>query len=463
MVGNLWFDRESGEKTYNIEDPDYPLLPSRENITKGAQLDPAQKAARTDGRSPLAIQGTTFSDELAVHTAGHAKIFAVSGKDRGAVPLAGHSGKAFWYSVDTGDFITSRFYYDQNPDFLVEWNRRRLAEQAAGTSWELLNPLDTYLLKDHDDRPYETDLKGYGRVFPHPFGPVDHPLFATRLLVSPVGDRLTADLAMHILQTQELGNDPVTDFLSVSFSGVDAVNHFFGPSSLENEDVLLQLDRTLAGLLAAVDKQVGLDKTLVVLAADHGMAEMPEAMAELGHDVGRLHTEEVTAIAAAAAERQFGVKGLVSLFYRPYLYLDAKVLKEADLDRATVAEALAEELALVKGIALAVPYTQQRNLWASGPMGRVQRNYHPERSGDIYLAQNPYWFLYEKGAIAVMHGSPWSYDTHVPILFSGPGILPRRVSRLVHPVDVSPTLSAYLGVKPPAGARGNPLQEVVDR
>jgi len=29
MVGNVWFDRESGELSYNIEDPEYPLLPTR--------------------------------------------------------------------------------------------------------------------------------------------------------------------------------------------------------------------------------------------------------------------------------------------------------------------------------------------------------------------------------------------------------------------------------------------------
>ena len=463
MVGNLWFDRESGTRTYNIEDSDYPLLPTRESAAKGAQLDPAQRAARTDGRSPLVIQGSTFSDELAVHTAGKSKIFAVSGKDRGAVPLAGHTGKAFWFSTDTGDFITSRFYYDTYPHWVKVWNAERRAERYAGTSWTLLNDQESYLLKDKDDRPYETDLKGYGRTFPHAFGDVDHPLFNTRLLISPVGDRLTADLAKHIVSVEHLGQDAVPDYLSVSFSGVDAVNHFFGPSSLENEDQVLQLDRTLADFLAYIDERVGLDKTLIVLAADHGMAEMPEAMAELGHPVGRLYTEEITRIAEAAGEKHFGVKGLVRLFYRPYLYLDDTVLATAGLDRDEVAEKMADALVLVEGIAMAVPRQHQHDLSMEGPMGRVQRNFHPERSGDIYLAQNPYWFLYEKGAIAVMHGSPWRYDTYVPILFAGPGIMPRTTHRLVHPVDIAPTLAAFLGIKPPAGARGTPLTEVLDR
>ena len=101
MVGNVWYDRKAGELSYNIEDPASPLLPSRKNITSGEQLDPSQKLSRTKGRSPDAILAATFSDGLAAYYGGRSKIFGVSGKDRSAVAMAGHVGKAFWYSTDT--------------------------------------------------------------------------------------------------------------------------------------------------------------------------------------------------------------------------------------------------------------------------------------------------------------------------------------------------------------------------
>jgi hypothetical protein len=107
MVGDVWFDREAGELAYNIEDPDHPLLPSREHETKGEQVDPAHKKARTQGRSPAVILVPTFADGLAAYYGGRSKIFGVSGKDRSAVSMAGHAGKAFWYSTNTGDFVTS--------------------------------------------------------------------------------------------------------------------------------------------------------------------------------------------------------------------------------------------------------------------------------------------------------------------------------------------------------------------
>ena len=100
MVGNVWFDREAGELAYNIEDPDHPLLPTREHETKGEQVDPAQKKSRTQGRSPAVILVPTFADGLAAFYGGRSKVFGVSGKDRSAVSMAGHVGKAFWYSTN---------------------------------------------------------------------------------------------------------------------------------------------------------------------------------------------------------------------------------------------------------------------------------------------------------------------------------------------------------------------------
>ena len=461
MIGNVWFNRVTGELSYNIEDPDHPLLPSRKEKVEAAQLDPSQKVSRTKGRSPVSILASTFSDELAVHTAGGAKIFGVAGKDRSAVSMAGHAGKAFWFSTDTGDYVTSSYYYDAYPDWVVKWNAKRLAASNAGKKWSLLNKPSSYLLGKFDDRPYETDLKGYGRTFPHPFGKADSKLFNTLLFISPVGNQLTSDFAKTLIENEGLGQDDVPDYLSVGFSSVDAINHFFGPSSLENEDIVLQLDRTLADLLAFVDKRVGLKHTLIVLSADHGMPEMPEFMAGKGLAVGRIHAEDVIKAVNEIGLAKFGIKGVAKRFFRPYLYLNDEVIKEAKLERSTVEQAVADALTGKEGIALAVASSALRHMQDTPLLRRIRNNTHPERSGDIYVVQEPYWFLFEKGPIGVMHGSPWGYDTFVPIIFSGPGIAANTIYRRVHPVDVAPTLSAFFGIKPASSSSGEPLKEVL--
>jgi len=143
MTGNVWYDAESGELAYNIEDPDSPILAVREGQQKGAQVDLSQKLSRTQGRSPQALLAETLADKLLAYSAGKSRVFAISGKDRSAVALAGKGGKAFWMSTDSGDFVTSAWYYDAYPGWVAQWNSARKASAFAGTEWELLNDKTT--------------------------------------------------------------------------------------------------------------------------------------------------------------------------------------------------------------------------------------------------------------------------------------------------------------------------------
>ena len=265
MIGNLWFDRETGYTTYNVEDARYPLLTVGADVDADTEIDPTQRAARSDGRSPSAILVSTFSDELRSHSNGRSRAVGVSVKDRGAISMAGHAGTAYWFSKATGEFVTSRYYLDEYPDWVIEFNSRKPAQRFANTAWALLHDQDSYLFGDSDDRAWETDVAGFGRTFPHSFGDGSSRYFTTWLTLSPAGDELVLDFAKQALVNESLGADSDTDYLSVSFSSTDYVGHVFGPSSLEGEDNILRLDRTLAELFEFVDEHVGLDNTLIVL------------------------------------------------------------------------------------------------------------------------------------------------------------------------------------------------------
>jgi predicted AlkP superfamily pyrophosphatase or phosphodiesterase len=452
MIGNVWYQADTDTLGYNIEDPDAPLLPTRAEHADGAQVDPAQLRATTSGRSPRGILAPTLADTMAISQAGKAKIFGISSKDRSAVAMAGKSGVAYWFSTDNGDFLTSAYYMTAYPDWVQDWNAARPAEALGNTEWQLSRTREQYLFGARDDRPFEVDLKGFGRTFPHAFGDPGHPMFFTRVLVSAEGDRLLADFGKRLIDAEGIGQDAVTDYLSISFSGVDAVNHFFGPSSLENEETVVRLDRTLADLLGFIDEQVGLANTLIVLSADHGMQEAPEQAAKRGYPAGRLFTADILAEAKSQSEMLFGEPALVKDFFRPYLYLDRKALERAKLDRETVIQALSAAMRNMDGIRAAVPSGQAASLGESA----VAHNHHHSRSGDIYVYQEPHWFLMDPG-MAAMHGSPWGYDQHVPLIFAGPGVEPGRHEDLVHPVDVAPTLAALLGLPRPAAAIGEAL------
>jgi hypothetical protein len=467
MIGNVWLDRESGQLIYNVEDAAYPLLGEGGGVDASTEIDPTQKVATTQGRSPRAIRTSTISDEIVQSIGPHAKVFGISVKDRGAITLAGHAGTAYWFSKSSGQMVTSTFYKHAYPDWVDEWNAKGVPNAYEGKSWELSKDSSAYLFGDADDQEWEVDFPGYGRTFPHPFGKADSPYFTTLLTLSPAGDEIVLDFAKDLMTAENIGADDVLDYLAISFSSTDYVGHFFGPSSLEAEDNLHRLDRTLAKLFAFVDKKVGLDQTLIVLSADHGGSEAPGYLQSLGIDSNYFNFEDVDKTKGIAAlKAEFGVaEELIDQFFQPYFYLNREAIAELGLDLPMVARRVAEELRELPGIAYAVSsYDLRKGAVVQTPVSKaILANFNEDRSGDIYVVFNPQWFVgeFEGKSVSGSHGQPWFYDSHVPVIWMGPGIEPGRIARRVETVDVAPTMAAYLAVKYPSGTRGRVMTEIV--
>ncbi|WP_171239256.1 alkaline phosphatase family protein [Ruegeria sp. HKCCA5491] len=475
MIGNIWFDRTLDRVVYNVEDSTAPLLGDGAGVNDDIEIDPTQAAAGTDGRSPSAMLVTTLSDELSASTAGAAKVFGVSIKDRGAITMAGQSGKAFWFSKAANRFVTSSYYYDKYPDWVSAWNNASPSASFEGTSWELMHPKEAYLFGDRDNQPWETDVAGFGTTFPHRysstqngFDPLENPYFTTFLTLSPAGDDLTAQFAKRLIAAENIGQDAVTDYLAISFSSVDYVNHVFGPSSLEAEDTIYRLDQTLMNLFAFIDERIGLENVLIVLSADHGTTDAPGYLESVGIQTGLVapDTWDPTEQIARLKER-FGITGkLLEGYNHPYLNIAPEVLARRDIDLPTLESAIAEELLSFPDVAFAVPSTAiEANLLPDTDIMRlVRNNYHPTRSGNIYVIFKPGWFIADFDGLSVTstHGSPWRGDTHVPIFFAGANLKSQRVARRVCTTAIASTLSALLSTARPNGASGEVLQEVLD-
>jgi predicted AlkP superfamily pyrophosphatase or phosphodiesterase len=272
---------------------------------------------------------------------------------------------------------------------------------------------------------------------------------------------------MALIEQEKLGQDAVPDYLAVSFSSTDYVGHIFGASSLESEDNLAHLDRTLAKLFAYIEETIGLENTLIVLSADHGQPEVPGHLHELGiEDAHYFDTDALDKTPAIAAiKKQLGIgEGLIEAFFQPYVYLNRELIREKDLNQAEVEKIIAAELVKFDGVAAAVSSTALRtdSLPDTLLMRAIMRNFHSKRSGDIYVVFEPNVFIndFDGLTVASTHGSPWRYDTYVPVIFAGAGLKPATVSRSITPYDVAPTLAGYLGIKPPSAAIGNPLPEI---
>ena len=468
MIGNAWFDGTKNRLVYNIEDNRYDATGGVGARDTDSEVDNSQ-VSHSEGRSPHNILTTTISDEIKATFGVNSKIYAVSGKDRGAVSMAGHTGKAFWYSTKNGNFTSSTFYFQSFPEWVNNWNRHEEANLVSNKSWKLLNEIGTYQYGAADDRPYENpaDL-GYGRTFPHPFGDADGKYFYTLLTTSPIVDELTISFTKELIENVGIGKDNTPDYLSVSLASTDYVGHLFGPNSLETEDNLLRLDRTLANLFDYVDDQIGLENTIIVLSADHGAPESAQSLQEKGFKVGIMNTDQIDLKTMdQRLHQKFGIgKEVIKEVFTPYVYLDKDLIAENNLNLAEVSKVIAEEYAKTIGVAHAFTMIDLAvgNLPDNLLTRKVLYNYHPKRSGDIYLIFEANWGITFDGDVALVnHGSPWRYDSHVPLIFAGHGIKGLLVSREVSTVDAAITLCKYLEIGEPSGATGLPLTEIFKR
>ena len=287
--------------------------------------------------------------------------------------------------------------------------------------------------------------------------------FNYRLAFSPAGDELTLDFAKALVNAQKLGQSNTTDFLAISFSSTDYVGHVFGPSSMEAEDNLLRLDRTLAKLFSFIDKKVGLKNTLIVLSADHGAPETPEHLRDFHIESKHLYIIELGKDKKQLKELGIDAS-LVEAFVVPYLYLNYDEIKKRGLKVDDVAKDISAKLMKIEGIGAAIISKHlQNNRVPNTLLNRsASLNYNPERSGDILIINKVHYNVNShKETVACNHGSPWRYDTFVPVIFAGYGIKGKNIFREIEPNHIAPTLSAIVGAKYPSNALKAPLKEVM--
>ncbi|MCS6861442.1 MAG: alkaline phosphatase family protein [Abditibacteriales bacterium] len=455
MVSNDWHDREKKSRVYCCEDDAAQVLGE---LTK-----------RHGGTSPKNLLSTTVGDELRMSNNLQSKSIAISLKDRGAILLGGKLGTAYWWSSATGRFVTTTKYAQDYPAWVKQFNDARYADRYFGKEWTRLLPESAYTQSVRDDRPYEIDMLGNGRTFPHKItGRLDKPGsdFYEALEWTPFADELTLEFAKAAVTNEQLGKRNITDFLSISLSAHDMICHLFGPESQEAADIVLRLDRMLADFFQFLDQQIGMDHVIVALTADHGFMPTPEWSVELGLDAGRIDPEKMTQALNDALSAKFGSDRWVEAFWNPALYLNHTAMKAHGVPARDVEEAAADFLRSYPGIAECLTRTQilSGRVPDTALSRRVVKAFHRERSGDVIVVPKPLWYLHKKPTeYAATHGSPYAYDTHVPVILMGEPFRSGVYATLIDVVDVAPTLANVLGIAAPTLCEGRVLHEAIQQ
>ena len=430
IIGNDWFDRETGASVTSVSDPAVKPLGS----PTGAAASPRRLLVSTIGdelkMSSLAPKGAPDAP----------RVFGVSLKDRSAIlPVGRGADAAYWWDTKTGSFVSSTYYFADVPEWVGTFNERKAADTHAGAAWTSLATPAVPLRQ----LPKERGAALYDAVYSSPFGNDMVFAFAEQLLVQ-----------------EQLGRRNTTDLLSVSFSSNDSVGHTHGPDSPEVRDIAVRTDRTIGQLLARVDKLVGLQHTLVAFTTDHGVAPVPEFLQQRSLPGGRLTSKELFDPIQLALAARFGEGKWILATAGSSPYLNHALMDTRQLDHAEVRRVAAEAAARVPRVTRV--YTRDQLLRGQVPNdrigNRVVRSYNAQRSGDLEIILEPYWMRQAQGTT---HGTPYSYDAHIPLILMGRRIKPGEYSEAAALNDLAPTISTLLGIEIPAGSTGRVLSEAL--
>lgn len=438
IIANSWYDRNLRRDIENVEDT------VRGEFT------------------PINLLSSTITDELKLSTQSKSKVISVSLKNRGAILPAGHNPDgAYWYDDKSGQFMSSSYYGERLPQWLVQFNNKGLADSLLNLNWEPIRPVADYH-GGPDASPHEKLFKGKkNSTFPYPLSELRKHNGNFKLLpTTPFGNTILTQLAKASIQGENLGNNAHTDFLAISYSSPDKVGHDFGPQSIELEDVYIRLDKDLEELLAYLDQKVGKDEYLVFLTADHAVAETVGQMQESTRiPAGNITESEIEYNLNLFLSGHHGDKQWVEAIVNEQIYLDRRIILEERLEIDLVQQQAANFVGMMEGVAAAYPaHIFKWNQFNKGVENLLQMGYHPKRSGDVLLVYEPGWMV--RDSKGTTHGSGYNYDTHVPLLWFGKGIKKGMSVKRQHITDIAPTLAFLLNIKLPNAAIGDPIEEL---
>jgi arylsulfatase A-like enzyme len=442
IVGNDWWDRAASRSVYAAEDARSPLIGFPDEA----------------GRSPANLERTGLADWLKAAQPA-ARVYAVAGKDRSAITMGGRRPDgAFWFLPAAGRATTSAYYGDHLPAWLETFNALDRPRTLFGTWWGRTLPDDAYPAARAGDadgrRPFPRRL---GQAFSTP----DARYLERDFRYTPFADSLTLALAAVVLEREALGRDATPDLLLIGASSADHIGHAHGPSSAHVLDYYARLDRYLGALFDALDAAAGAGRWLVVVTSDHGVMDMPEVPRRGGQPGARLWAPDLLGTAQHAVDSAAHAFGLAPLRVRRVGHGFSLEPRDglAGETLGRLRAVLARTLRAHPAIADAYTYEELRDPWVpSRPfLEAYRRSFHPARASDVVVRTREDVLLTDSRT-ETSHGSPYRYDTHVPLIFLGAGIHAGTYPGRVRTVDVAPTLARLLRVPAPGDLDGVALE-----
>jgi predicted AlkP superfamily pyrophosphatase or phosphodiesterase len=411
--------------------------------------------------SPKNQLSSSIGDELKISTNQMGKVFSIAIKDRSAILPAGHAANgAFWYDEITGNFISSSWYIKELPSWVNAFNNKNFPKVYLTKGWQTLYPISSYSNSLADNNNYEASpVKKAAITFPYNYKDFIEKNDFSIIKSNPYGNTITKDLAISCLINESLGKDNIPDLLCISFSSPDYIGHYYGPRSIEAEDIYLRLDKDIEDLLKTLDEQVGKNNYTIFLTADHGGADVPNHLIDYKIPAGYIKEKYLVTEIKKFLQRSFGDSSIFENNSNEQIFLDARKINQLNLKTAEVESKLADFLITINGISEAFTSSTLKTqcFYKNDYPTLLQNGYNHKLSGNVCYIYNPAWMDYsEKGTT---HGAGYNYDTHVPIIFYGNGIKKGNYFQYVSITQIAPTICELLQINQTNGCISDPLNE----
>ncbi len=225
-MNEWWEPGEDGKQRLvtSVSDDRYKLV----GIPEGG-------GAVSPGASPYREAASTLGDELELATQGRAKVFGVSFKDRAAI--------------------------------LSLRARDQKAHSGPTTTRVPSSPLPTGCPTCRHGRRLSMQATSVLRLGELPGVPTGN--FYEEVGQKPAAVQYMINFAKGLVKNEHLGQNNVTDMLTVSISNTDILGHKVGPDSPRQREMIDSVDVSLNDFFTFLDKQVGLQNVVVALSGDH--------------------------------------------------------------------------------------------------------------------------------------------------------------------------------------------------
>ena len=449
IIDDAWYSRKQRSRVESVKDDNYPSICSD---THEEYMVSANN-----------LIATTYGDELLTQSFGRSRSFSISLDQQAAVLSAGHKANGvFWLNEYTGEWMSGTYYNKVLPAWLNSFNNKGLANLYSNRTWNTFLPIEKYKESTPDDMRYEIGIRNKNS-FPYQLPQLKDPYKPYKILkTTPFGNSYTKDLAIELIENEQLGKGTSTDFLTIAYTATEEIGNRFGCLSKEVEDTYVRLDFELMFFLNYLETHLGKDNVLVILTSNHGVSISPKSDYQKTMKLGIFKPTETMYLLDKHLDVTFGEDNWVEHYQNLQIYLNLQAMKNHNVTLAEVEDDCTDFLSQLSGMQSVVGsvWIANHNFCSNEIYCKVDNSYNSARSGNLFLVLKPGWGEQTVESVG-NHLSPYNYDTHIPLMWYGWKMQPQILQQPVDITDIVVSLCTHTKVAKPTMATGKNIENLI--